>query len=458
MEKNEIRRKEILNGNIFKTIFIMALPLMFGNLVQTLYGLADTYWVSNLISSEAFGAISFVWPIQFIFMSFGIGFNIAATSLMGQAIGKDDYKLARALLDQFAIIAMSLGFIFLIIGYNAAPFVLKAMGAKDYIYTEGLKYLRIMFFDSLLFYIFIIYKSKEEAQGNTLTPTIITTISVIINIILDPIFIMFVDNSVAGVGYATILSRLLIMPFFLKRLFGKKDRLFIDLKELKINTDLMWKLTKIAMPSAVGQALSSFGFTIMNSFILSYGTNTLVAFQLGNRITNIFMMPAMGISGALASFIGQNIGAKQFNRAKRSVWIVIAFSGGMMCIGSIITYIFKYPLIGVFIKDSIEITQLSGDYMNVLAFIFPTMAIFFACTGAFSGSGHTMYNFVITSARLWILRLPMIIIAKNYTNLGSTGIWYSMLLSNVIICIVGLIIVAQGKWVKSTLESNKHIV
>jgi len=378
--------------------------------------------------------------------------------LMGQAIGKDDYKLARALLDQFAIIAMSLGFIFLIIGYNAAPFVLKAMGAKDYIYTEGLKYLRIMFFDSLLFYIFIIYKSKEEAQGNTLTPTIITTISVIINIILDPIFIMFVDNSVAGVGYATILSRLLIMPFFLKRLFGKKDRLFIDLKELKINTDLMWKLTKIAMPSAVGQALSSFGFTIMNSFILSYGTNTLVAFQLGNRITNIFMMPAMGISGALASFIGQNIGAKQFNRAKRSVWIVIAFSGGMMCIGSIITYIFKYPLIGVFIKDSIEITQLSGDYMNVLAFIFPTMAIFFACTGAFSGSGHTMYNFVITSARLWILRLPMIIIAKNYTNLGSTGIWYSMLLSNVIICIVGLIIVAQGKWVKSTLESNKHIV
>lgn len=458
MEKNEIRRKEILNGNIFSTIFVMALPLMFGNLVQTLYGLADTYWVSNLISSEAFGAISFVWPIQFIFMSFGIGFNIAATSLMGQAIGKSDYKLARALLDQFAIIAMSLGFVFLIIGYNAAPFVLKAMGAEDYIYTEGLKYLRIMFFDSLLFYIFIIYKSKEEAQGNTLTPTIITTISVAVNIILDPIFIMYVDSSVAGVGYATIVSRLLIMPFFLKRLFGKKDRLYIDLKELKIDKSLMWKLTKIAMPSAVGQALSSFGFTIMNSFILSYGTNTLVAFQLGNRITNIFMMPAMGISGALASFIGQNIGAKQFNRAKRAVWIVIAFSGGMMCLGSLITFVFKYSLIGVFIKDSIEITKLSADYMNILAFIFPTMAIFFACTGAFSGSGHTMYNFVITSARLWILRLPMIIIAKNYTDLGSTGIWYSMLLSNVIICIVGLIIVAQGKWVKSTLENNKETV
>lgn len=454
MEKNDLRREQILNGNILKTIFVMALPLMFGNLIQTLYSLADTYWVSNLINADAFGAISFVWPIQFIFMSFGLGFNQAATSLMGQAVGKNNYKLARNLLDQFAIISVSLGLIFLIVGYAVSPAILRAMGADGYIYTEGLKYLRIMFFDSFLFYLFIVYKSKSEAQGNTFAPTFATTISVILNIVLDPIFILYVDKSTAGAGYATVISRLIIMPIVIKGLFGRKDKLYIDIKEIKVDLKLMWKLTKVAMPSAMGQAISSFGFTIMNSFILSYGTATLVAFQLGNRITNIFMMPANGLSGALAAFIGQNIGASKHDRAKKSAWMVIAASCCMMIAGGIITAVFKEDLVRVFIKDSPEIIKLSLDYMKILVFIFPTMAVFFSCMGVFTGSGHTMYNFIITSSRLWCIRLPMIVLVKKYTELGSSGIWYSMLISNIIIGIIALVIVYKGKWLRSTLDNR----
>lgn len=445
------KRHQILNGSIFKTILSLSIPLMLGNLAQTLYNLADAYWVGNKIGYQAFAAIGYVWPITFIFIAFSIGLSVAATSLLSQSIGNNDYPTGNRILGQFFIVSTLLGIFFAFFGYLLTPFILALMGAKGELYIMSVDYLQIVFLELPLLFTFQVYRSMRESQGDTLSPTILLLISVIINVILDPLFIVTFGLGVKGAALATVLSRLLISWYLFMKMFEKNSKIHLSLHALKLDIPVLKNLIKIALPSTAGQTISALGFTVMNAAIISFGDETVAAFGLGNRITNLFMMPAFGIGGALSTFIGQNIGAKQFSRAKDSVKIAISFSFSLLVLGSILIFFIKEPIIRFFIKDSIEVFNLSVTYMNILCFVFPLMAIFQGFIGVFSGSGHTKYTLYLTLSRLWLLRIPMILLFGKFTGLGSDGIWYSMLISNLIVCFIGYVIIHRGHWLKGTL-------
>lgn len=452
MDAKTLKKRDlILNGSIMRAISSIAAPLIVGNLFQTLYNLADAYWVGNKLGSTAFAAVSFVWPIIFIFIALSIGLTIASTSLIAQAIGKEMYQSGNKIIGQFFLMSVVSGILFAIIGYLGTPFFVRLMGAEDDIYQLSVSYLQIAFFEIPLIFLFQVYRSMAESQGDTLSPTILMSISVVINIILDPIFIVNLNLGIQGAAYATLVSRLLLIFYFVRKLFDPTKLIHLKLKYLRFDRTVASNLLRVAIPASVGQTMSALGFAVMNSFIISYGVDTTAAFQLGNKITSIFMMPAMGFGGALSTFVGQNLGAKNYDRVKKGVATTILLSFSILTIGSIVTYFTSAQLVTFFIKDSPVIFELSIEYMNVLCFVFPLMAIFQGFLGVFSGSGHTKYTFYITLSRLWVLRIPLILISKHFTDLGSTGIWYSMLISNIIICFVEYLIFKREKWTRSTL-------
>lgn len=446
------KREMILNGSIFKTIIRLATPLMVGNLAQTLYNLADAYWVSNKVGFQAFAAIGYVWPVTFVFLAFSIGLSVAATSLISQSVGDDNYDNANRFAGQFFIISIVFGVILGLIGSLLTPYIIHLMGARGQLYEYSVQYLQIVFWEMPLLFLYHVYKSMRDSQGDTFSPTILLFISVGLNIILDPIFIVTLGLGVRGAALATVLSRFVISGYLLKKMFDKRSHVHIDIKGLKPDFPVMRNLLRIALPATAGHTISAIGFSVMNSVIVSYGDETIAAFSLGNRITNLFMMPAFGIGGAISSFVGQNIGAKQFDRAKRSVAVAVSFSLAVLVTGSVIIFFIKEPIIGIFIKDSAEVFALSIRYMNVLCFVFPLMAVIQGYFGVFSGSGHTKYNLYLSLSRLWLLRIPMILIFGRFTDLGSDGIWYAMLISNVVVSVIGTAIIARGKWLESTIR------
>ncbi len=446
------KREMILNGSIVNTLINLSLPLIFGSLAQTLYNLADSYWVSNKIGYQAFAAIGYVWPIIFVFLAFSVGLSVATTSLISQSVGKEEYDKANRIAGQLFIISLFIGISFGLLGSLLTPWLISLMGAKGELYRYSVEYLQIVFLELPFLFMYHVYKSMKNSQGDTLSPTILLFISVGLNIILDPIFIVTLGLGVRGAALATVISRLSIAGYLLKKMFDKESPIHISKEYLRLDMPVLKNILKIALPSTVGQTISALGFVIMNRAIVSYGDETIAAFSLGSRITSLFMMPAFGISGALSTFIGQNIGAKQFDRAKRSVTVAVIFSFSLLSAGSVLVYFIKEPIILFFISDSKEVFELSVNYINVLCFVFPLMAIFLSFIGVFSGSGHTKYTLYLTLSRLWLLRIPMIILFGRYTNLGSNGIWYSMLISNLIVCVIGYYIIKSGKWLKATLD------
>jgi len=207
--KGEKRKNLILNGELYRVIITLSLPIMINNLIQTLYNLADGVWVSKIGSVE-FAATSFVWPVNFLFISLGMGLSIAGTSILSQLIGASRYEEANKYSSQLIVVSLISSIFFAIIGYIISPVVIKLMGATGDLATYSNIYLRITFLDMPFTFLFFNFNSIMNSQGNTLTPTILSGISAILNVILDPIFIFTFKMGIAGAAIATLLSKALL--------------------------------------------------------------------------------------------------------------------------------------------------------------------------------------------------------------------------------------------------------
>lgn len=456
----KIRNKKdmILNGNMYKTLILLSIPIMINNLIQTLYNLADGIWVSKL-GSVQFAATSFVWPVNFLFISIGFGLSIAGTSILSQLLGGDKYEDANEYAEQIIVLSMIISVIFAIIGYIVSPFIIGLMGARGDLAKYSNIYLRITFLDMPFMFLFFNFNSIMTAQGNTLTPTILSGISAVLNVILDPIFIFTFNMGIGGAAIATLLSRVFLALAGVLVLYRSNTIIRPSFKNFKFDKARIEKIINVALPSSVGQSGSALGFMVLNGFIASYGTSTMAAYGMVNRITSLVMQPASGIGAALTSIVGQNIGANQMDRVKEAFRKALIFTVILGSVGCIFMLWKDKGIINFFMrsKDDMEVINQGIEYLRYSALFTPLMGIFSVLQGLFQGSGHTKYSMSMEIGRLWFVRLPMILIFKHFTDIGPTGIWISMSVSNLIVCIYGYLIYRKDTWQQKVVDMEANI-
>lgn len=441
LTKDEKKQHLILNDkNIFKGLLILSIPLMLNNLIKTLHDVIDMFFVSEIpgYSTEAINSISLTFPVFFAYISLGIGLSAAGTALISQHLGSKQMEKAKRFAANLVIIALGLG-IFLNIGafFLAEP-VMKLMGTQGYVLENSVKYLRIRAFELPFVFIFFAFTAIRQSSGDTVTPVIYGVITIIINIILSPLLISTFGFGVSGAAIATLIANVCVVPFIVYQLFNAKQGVTLDKSILHIDLNIARKIAKYAIPASLGQSITAIGFIIMNSIIVTYGDPTVAAFSVGNRITSIILHPVMAIGGVLAAYLGQNIGNQNPTRAREAFRKAMILSVLLMGMGSFIVIWFRAPLIGIFIKDDPTALNLGVEYMFYLLIGLPLMGIFQTFMGTFNGTGNTKFTFAFSITRLWILRIPAILIFKYTTQIGSSGIWYAMLTSNILIIILGI--------------------
>ncbi|SCG84269.1 putative multidrug resistance protein ypnP [Proteiniborus sp. DW1] len=451
---NKQRRDLILNGDIYKVIITLSIPIMINNLIQTLYNLADGIWVSK-ISSVHFAATSFVWPVNFLFISFGIGISIAGTSILSQLIGAGDYEEANKYSSQLVVISLIFSICFTIIGYLLSPHVIKLMGATGDLAEYSNIYLRITFLDMPFMFLIFNFNSIMNAQGNTVLPTVLSGISAILNVVLDPIFIFTFNMGIAGAAIATLISRALLAFAGIYILFKSQTMIKPTFKGFRFDNEVIKRIISVGVPSSIGQTGSALGFMVLNSFITSYGTATMAAYGMVNRINSLIMQPAMGVGAALTSIVGQNLGSGQTDRVREAFKKSSIFTIGFSVAGLILFLLFDKEIVNFFMqsKDDLEVIDQGVSYLRYITLSLPLMGMFSVFQGIFQGSGHTKYSMAMEVGRLWFVRLPMILIFKHFTDIGSTGIWFSMSFSNLIICLYGLAVYKRGQWQRKVIRT-----
>ena len=450
MTKEDSRRYLILKDkNIYKGLLILALPLMLNNLIRTIHDLVDMYFVKDIagFETEAVNSIAVTFPVLFTFISLGMGLGIAGTALISQFVGSNQREDARRYATNLFIIALVIGLVLNVVAYFGSPIIMELMGNDGFTLEKSSNYLQIRSFELSLLFIFYAFTAIKQADGDTVTPVLYGVSMIIINIILTPILILNDINilglsfsgfgfGVEGAAYATLIAQLIVAPFVIYQLFFSKTGLTISLRKFAFSKRISTHLMNIALPASLGQAITAIGFIIMTTLIISYGDETLAAFSIGNRISSLILHPVMAIGGVVAAYIGQNIGNLNVERAKETFKKAMILSVGIMTVLSIVVLFLREPLAKVFLEDS-DAIELTVKYMFYLIIGLPLMAIFQTFIGTYNGTGHTRLTFIIGVTRLWILRIPLILIFKYFTDMGSSGIWTAMLLSNFIIAFVG---------------------
>ncbi|XMB85088.1 MATE family efflux transporter [Mycoplasmatota bacterium WC44] len=434
------------DNNIYKGLLVLSLPLMLNNLLKSLHGIVDMIFVSDL-GDGAISSISLTWSMIFIFLSFSFGVGAAGTAIISQYLGANNKKMAKKTSGQLLIIAITLSVLFNVILYIMAPFLLRISGAQGFVYENAVKYLRIRSFEMLPVFVFTVYTSVRQAGGDTVTPVILNTVAVIINIALSGLFIKVLGFGVPGAGIATIISNYLVFPVSIYYLFISKSGVTITLSDLKLDFRVIGELLKIAIPSSFANAVTSVGFMIMNAIIIrEFGAVTLDAFGVGNRINALTLLPIMSISTVLSTYIGQNVGAQNSTRAKLVFKKATSFTLFVAVLGIIVVMPFRGVIISAFLKnqDSLELCK---TYLFYLTLTLPFFGIFQLLLGVFRGLGHVKYILILSLSRLWLFRLPMITIMIYILNFKESGLWHAMWISNIIAVILGYYLYNRTKFV-----------
>lgn len=442
LQKTESPRE--LYGKLLR----LALPIMAGNFVHTLYNLADTWFLGKL-SREAVAAPSIAFNIIMLLVVFGGSFSMAGTTLMAQAKGKGDPEKVDYYLGQMTALVMLSGFLLMILGLVLAVPLLNLLRVPAEVYEPTLVYMRIMMLEIPFMFISFSLAGALQAIGNSLTPFKIQLLTVGLNIVLDPLFIFGLGPipamGVAGAAWATLLSRVVSAAIAVWMLTSGHYGIRLKRVNLSLRKESVLLLAKIGLPSSFGQAISTLGFTVMQGAVNSFGTAVIAAFGVGNRLIGLFNMPAMGFSQATATLVGQSLGAKNKARAKQvvnqSLLTILVF----ISIAMTLTFFFGASLVRFFVDDPETIAHGVMQFRIVsVSVVF--FALFNVLNGAFQGGGDTIPVMANNIFRLWGLRVPLLYLMAFGLGWGPVGIWWSMFWSNLVVTLVAYLLYRTDRW------------
>lgn len=436
---------------LYQSIMILALPIFLSNFMKAFNDLIDMYFASTLleVAKESAGrsAITIPTPVFNIASSLAIGIMTAGAAMMAQYLGAKKRENARKVAGQLLVLCVIVGAVMNLLVNLLAPGLMRAIGAEGLALKYMIEYVRIRSFEMIPLFAFFAFQAARTASGDTVTPFILNMIMIITNIVFTYIFMKYFDLEVAGAAYGTLLGNVIIMPIFLIMMFrGGTRHLSITFKDIHFDLPLIRRLFNLAWPAAISQAFTSIGFLVLNAVIISYGEATVDAFQVGNKINSMILMPAMGVGSVTATFVGQNIGARNIQRARRSVKSAMILANAIAIIGAAAILPIRELIIKVFLEDTPESLALSVDYMFFILTGLPLMSVFQVFMGAYQGSGETMYSLILSASRLWLIRIPLVVLFKNILHLPASALWYAMIISNFASAYLGTILYCRCKF------------
>ncbi len=465
-------REEILNGPIERTLLALAGPLIVNNIVQVVYNITDTFWLGKL-GREALSAPGITWPIIGTLMALGMGFATAGFAFVGQYIGAGEFKKASRSAGALYSLMLFFATLTAIISVLILPYALRFMKVTETLYPYAKTYATIIFLGVPFAFTYMAFSALMRAAGDTKTPMKITLVTVFLNILLDPLLIFGIEPfpklGVAGAAIATVTANAVgaVTGFYL--MFSGKVALKLNLSSLKPDLEFYGRLFRVGLPSSVGQSANSFGFVVLTRIIMGFGDVTYAAYVITTRLVNFLTSISRGISMAMGTMIAQNVGAENYERAKRIAERTMLVNFTIASLAVLIIGIFRVPIFKVFLNDPkvIEESKIVLEYFLVSVPFFN--GIFIVVNRTFSSAGHTKKSMMLGIIRLWGLRIPLSYAfgyVGSITLLGLTiplaqlfdftsrGVFFGMGMSNFIGALIALAWFLRGSWMKRIIEKE----
>ena len=438
MAAQEKERLILADKNLYKGLFKLALPVMLANLLRAVYDLVDTFFLGGIADAvNAQAAVAIASPLINAAAALFMGLAIGLVAVMSRAVGEGDKRAARAFAGNAAAFGLILSLVVTAVIFFACPPLLRGLTdgkTLEYAFI----YIRVRAFELPAVMTFELFRGARQAQGDTVTPVAYSSISVALNIGLTALFV-FSGLGIFGASLSTVISQWAVVPLCAVGLFKSKKYLTSRAADLMPKKETMLPLLKVSVPSAVSGATAAIGFLVLQYLVRGYGDGVIAAFSVCNRITNILTVPIAALGAVLTAFIGQNLGNGNGRRALASYKASRNAAVLLMTVLAAAMFFCRAPVINLLSRDD-GVREAALEYIVWALASLPLLGLFQNYCGGCNGYGKTGYTFIMEGARLWALRLPLVLLFNKFAPFGRAGIWYAMMISNAVICILGFVL------------------
>lgn len=306
-------------GSISKHIIMFALPLFIGNIFQQLYNTVDTWVVGNYVSNEAFSAVGTVGPIINLLIGFFMGFSSGAGVVISQYYGAKRFDKVEKTVHTSMTATFIFCILFTVLGVALVPLMLSLMKTPDDVLAEATEYLTIYFAGVSGLLIYNIGSGILRAVGDSARPFFFLVVSAVVNTVLDLVFVLCFNMGVEGVAYATVIAQGVSAVLVLIELMRTSSCIKLNIKKMGIDWEILGKIAKIGFPAALQMAVTAFSNVFVQSYINYFGSDFMAGWTAYGKIDQLMLMPLMAVSLASTTFVGQNLGVNNVERAKKGV-------------------------------------------------------------------------------------------------------------------------------------------
>ena len=317
---------DMTEGSIVRHILTFALPLLVGNIFQQLYNMVDTWVVGNYVSNAAFSAVGSIGPIINLLIGFFLGLSSGAGVVISQYYGARNEDKVRETVHTAILMTLVMAALFTVTGVLMAPFMVDLMKAPADVRPEAITYLTIYFSGVAGLMVYNMGAGVLRAVGDSRRPFFFLCVSALLNTALDLLFVLRFGMGVAGVAWATVIAQCVSAVLVLITLLRADSCIRLIPRELRISWEMLKKIFKIGIPAALQMAVTSFSNVIVQSYINYFQTDVMAGWTAYGKIDQILFMPMQSIALASTTFVGQNLGRNQVDRAKRGVRIALAMA------------------------------------------------------------------------------------------------------------------------------------
>ena len=392
-----------------KLLMNMSLPMMISMLVQALYNVVDSIFVSR-IDENALTAVSMAFPIQSLMIALGAGTGVGVNALLSRSLGEKDYDRVNKAAGNGIFLAGINYLVFLLVGILVTtPFYLSQ--TKDaQILSYGQQYLTIICCCSFGMYGQFIFERLLQSTGRTFYTMITQSIGAIINIILDPIFIFgyfgIPKMGVAGAAIATVIGQIVAGTIALVINIKKNDEIQLKLKGFRPDGKIIARIYEVGIPSIIMQAIGSVMTYGMNRILIAFSSTAVAVFGVYFKLQSFIFMPVFGLNNGMVPIIAYNYGAGKKDRLIKTLKLSIIYAVGLMLLGVIIFQLFPAPLFALFdASETMIAIGIPALRIISLSFIFAGFCI--VCGSLFQALGNGVYSMVVSIARQLLVLLPV---------------------------------------------------
>lgn len=414
--------------------------------MQALYNTVDSIWVGRYLGKEGLASVSVSFPIIFAVVALAMGIGMATTTLVAQYSGARDTAMVRKSIANSLLLTLVVGGLSSALGVIFRRELLALINTPAEIMDWAADYLGIILGGVFATFVYNLVSAVMRGLGDSRTPLKFLAYATVLNIILDPLLIFgigpFPYMGVSGAALATIIAQAFSGALGIRHMM-RLGYLTRNREDWRVDFRLVRLTFGIGLPAGVQQVIVSLGMLTMTSLVNTFGSTVTAAFGVGGRLDQFAFMPAMTMGLAVTALVGQNLGARKFERVKEVVRWSILMTVGITSVVSLVALVFPVPLLSTFTSDP-EVLKEGIGYLRVLAFAYIPYALMFMLSGILRGAGDTVPSMLISIVTLWCVRIPL---AMRFSKtMGSRGIWLGLAISPAIGAGLNYLYFLSGRW------------